>query len=66
LQEEMVEVEVLEALWLSPCLRENQLELISRPQQRSALALGLTQIQSTPGGGSRVLSVSIVTSNPQL
>ncbi len=29
LQEKMAEIEILEALWLSPCLWENQLELVS-------------------------------------
>ena len=62
--QEKVAVEVLEALWLSSGLWENQLELVSRLQHQARSGLGLTQIQSMPGGGSCVPLVSIATSNP--
>ena len=39
----MAEVEVLEALWLSSGLWENQLELVSRLQHQARPGLGLTR-----------------------
>ena len=55
----------LEPLGLRAGLRVDELELVAaRSATGSAPALGLTQIQSRPGGGGRVPLVSTATSKP--